>query len=41
MWSALDLAETDWRDPLVSAGLAKDIDAHQKWWLERAPRPGR
>ncbi len=31
---AIALAKSDWRDLLVSAGFAKDIDAHESW------RPG-
>ena len=28
------LAQTDWRDLLVGAGLADDPKAHLKWWPE-------
>lgn len=29
--SAIQQAKTDWRDLLVAAGFANDIDAHTKW----------
>jgi hypothetical protein len=29
---AIDLAKSDWRDALVSAGFADDIKAHESWW---------
>jgi hypothetical protein len=29
--SAIELAHTDWRDLLVSAGFAEDINAHKLW----------
>lgn len=29
---ALVLAETDWRDLLVSAGFGHDVKAHESWW---------
>ena len=29
--SAIDLAKTDWRDLLVAAGFAEDVEAHQFW----------
>lgn len=29
---ALVLAETDWRDLLVSAGFGYDVTAHESWW---------
>ncbi|HXK17899.1 MAG TPA: hypothetical protein VNG33_08855 [Polyangiaceae bacterium] len=32
---AVRLAQTDWRDLLVAAGFADDVNAHQKW----QPRP--
>jgi hypothetical protein len=28
---AVSLANTDWRDVLMAAGLGYDIDAHNKW----------
>ena len=33
--SAVDLANTDWRDLLVSAGFAHDVNAHKSWIPER------
>jgi len=29
--SALDLARRDWRDVLVGAGFAEDLDIHKSW----------
>ena len=29
---ALRLAQTDWRDLLVAAGFAEDVQAHSLWW---------
>ncbi len=29
--SAVQLAQTDWRDLLVVAGFAEDLDAHEAW----------
>ena len=29
----VQLAKNDWRDLLVSAGFANDIEEHQKWFL--------
>lgn len=29
--AAIQLGKEDWRDLLVSAGFASDIEAHQKW----------
>jgi hypothetical protein len=29
---AIDLAQHDWRDVLVAAGFADDINAHESWW---------
>jgi hypothetical protein len=36
--SALELAETDWRDLLVAAGFANDITAHHHWWPQGSTR---
>ena len=32
---AIRLANTDWRDLLVAAGFAGDVDAHKSWWPGR------
>ena len=32
---AIALAKTDWRDLLVAAGFADDIDAHRSWQPQR------
>lgn len=32
LYGALDLANTDWRDLLVAAGFAHDLDAHKSWF---------
>lgn len=32
---AVALAQTDWRDLLVAAGFAHDVDAHARWWPPR------
>lgn len=32
--TAVDLAKRDWRDLLVSAGFANDINAHEEWLPE-------
>jgi hypothetical protein len=37
--AAIRLAKTDWRDLLVAAELADDVDAHLAW-LPPARRPG-
>ena len=29
---AIDLANIDWRDLLVGAGFAEDVDAHKSWF---------
>ncbi len=29
--AALSLAQTDWRDLLMSAGFGQDLNAHEKW----------
>ncbi len=29
---AIDLAKTDWRDLLMSAGFGEDIHAHERWF---------
>jgi len=29
---AVHLAKTDWRDVLVAAGFASDVEAHFRWW---------
>ena len=29
--TAIELAKTDWRDLLMSAGFGEDINAHEKW----------
>jgi hypothetical protein len=29
--AALNLAQTDWRDLLISAGFDRDVDAHKAW----------
>jgi len=29
--SAIDLAKVDWRDLLVAAGFADDVQAHHRW----------
>jgi hypothetical protein len=34
--AAVNLANTDWRDLLMSAGFGKDLDAHEKWYLSVA-----
>jgi hypothetical protein len=31
LYEAINLANTDWRDLLVSAGFAEDISAHKNW----------
>ena len=31
LYDAIALAQTDWRDLLVSAGFAEDIQAHKDW----------
>lgn len=33
--SAVNLAKTDWRDLLVAAGFARDINAHKSWLPEQ------
>lgn len=30
---AIELAQTDWRDLLMAAGFAHDVEAHNKWKL--------
>lgn len=30
--AAINLANTDWRDLLVSAGFGEDLNAHEKWY---------
>jgi hypothetical protein len=35
LYDAIALAQTDWRDLLVAAGFAEDVDAHMRWH----PRP--
>jgi hypothetical protein len=32
LYSAVDLANTDWRDLLVAAGFAEDVEAHKAWF---------
>jgi hypothetical protein len=32
LYSAVDLANTDWRDLLVAAGFADDVEAHKSWF---------
>lgn len=32
--TAVELAQRDWRDVLVAAGFAQDVQAHKKWWVE-------
>lgn len=32
LYSAVDLANTDWRDLLVEAGFAHDVEAHKSWF---------
>jgi hypothetical protein len=32
LYSAVELANTDWRDLLVAAGFADDVDAHRSWF---------
>ena len=34
LWNAVELAKTDWRDALVSAGFGYDVSAHEMWWPE-------
>ena len=29
--SAIELAQTDWRDLLMSAGFGEDLEAHKAW----------
>ena len=29
---AIELAKTDWRDLLMSAGFGEDIHAHERWF---------
>ena len=29
---AIDLAKLDWRDALVAADFANDLNAHKSWW---------
>jgi hypothetical protein len=31
LWSAVELAKRDWRDLLVAAGFADDVQAHRHW----------
>jgi hypothetical protein len=31
---AVDLAKIDWRDLLVAAGFANDVEAHKKWEIK-------
>ncbi len=31
--AAVELAESDWRDLLMAAGFAEDVDAHQSWMI--------
>jgi hypothetical protein len=32
LYSAVELANTDWRDLLVAAGFAEDVEAHKSWF---------
>ena len=32
LYSAVELANVDWRDLLVGAGFADDVDAHKSWF---------
>jgi hypothetical protein len=32
---AIDLANIDWRDVLVTAGFASDLAAHTSWWPDK------
>ncbi len=32
LYDAVDLANTDWRDLLVAAGFAEDVEAHKSWF---------
>ena len=32
LYSAVEMANTDWRDLLVAAGFADDVEAHKSWF---------
>lgn len=34
---AIELAKTDWRDALVAAGFADDVNEHLRWYPGRNP----
>lgn len=34
----IELAETDWRDVLVAADFADDVEAHLRWWPDDGAR---
>lgn len=31
LWSAVELAQKDWRDLLMAAGFGEDVTAHERW----------
>ena len=35
---AIELAKTDWRDLLMSAGFGNDVSAHKRWLPQRRDR---
>ena len=39
LYDAITLAQTDWRDLLVSAGFAEDTQAHKDWNKQSRPIP--
>ena len=37
--AAIELAQTDWRDLLVAAGFAEDVQAHKRWLADEPQAP--